>query len=439
MAATVGLIKNITEALLGIGEVSIDNFTFKLFYKWSASFLIAASFLVGYSQYFGTPIHCEISIDDVYWTEDAADEDMMNTYCWMYGHLNLPHDYMGHCTRRNPDPTILYNTYYQWISIFLLAMAILFYVPRMIWLTMEGGLMAFLCTGCHGRVVEDSSEKEQKLLDNYIEHVHNKFNTYTYGFFFCEFLNIIILVGQVFFTDALLGGQFHDYGINLYKYYRVPIEERDLNGTINNPMCEVFPKAGGCFFQRYNRAGGQQSLNAVCILGLNMINDKVFALLWYWHLFLLVAGSCKLVMRGLQCLSSTFRYFLMKLTMYKYLTNNKHTKHIKHYVRNCSLGDWFVLYQMSRNMNSRFFAEFIALLSLRVNPDPYVECDPEVDIDKAQAEEDANYFDEEDLEVMKHKLERKKAWRRKINFFTGKRRLTKRNPGRGGRASRKKE
>ena len=34
------------------------------------------------------------SIDDVYWTEDAADEDMMNTYCWMYGHLNLPYDYM---------------------------------------------------------------------------------------------------------------------------------------------------------------------------------------------------------------------------------------------------------------------------------------------------------------------------------------------------------
>ena len=34
-----------------------------------------------------------------------------------------------------------------------------------------------------------------------------------------------------------------------------------------------------------------------------------------------------------------------------------------------------------------------------MNPDPYVECDPEVDIDKAQAEEDANYFDEEDLGI----------------------------------------
>ena len=41
------------------------------------------------------------SIDDVYWTEDAADEDMMNTYCWMYGHLNLPHDYMVILQLRN--------------------------------------------------------------------------------------------------------------------------------------------------------------------------------------------------------------------------------------------------------------------------------------------------------------------------------------------------
>ena len=40
--------------------------------------------------------------------------------------------------------------------------------------------------------------------------------------------------------------------------------------------------------------------------------------------------------------------------------------------------------------------ESITILN-QVNPDPYVECDPEVDIDKNQAEEDANYFDEDDL------------------------------------------
>ena len=34
----------------------------------------------------------------------------------------------------------------------------------------------------------------------------------------------------------------------------------------------------------------------------------------------------------------------------------------------CSYGDWFVLYQMSRNMNRRFFSEFLAVLSRRVDP-----------------------------------------------------------------------
>ena len=64
MATTVGLIKGATEAVLGIGEISIDNFTFKLFYKWSVSLFIAGSVAVCSSQFFGDPIACEtVSLD----------------------------------------------------------------------------------------------------------------------------------------------------------------------------------------------------------------------------------------------------------------------------------------------------------------------------------------------------------------------------------------
>jgi len=422
--ASLGTIKGITESILGVGEVSIDNFTFKLYYKFSASFFIASSFIVGMNQHFGDPIHCEIAIDDDYWTEDFGDEDMFNTYCWMYGHLNLPYEYMGHCTRKKPDPTILYNTYYQWVSIFLMAQGILFYTPRMVWLSMEGGLMAFLCEGCSGREVEDAPGKGKKLLKNYLEFVHNKFNAYTYIFFLCELLNILISVSQIYVTDAFLGNQFMTYGIDIFNYFRLPIEERERNTTYN-PMCEIFPRVGNCIVNRFNRGGGQQTGNAVCILALNMINDKVFALVWYLHLVLIAASIFRLFIRLLEVSSCHVRYFKMKMMVYKYLVNNRHIVHIQHYITNCSIGDWFILSQMNKNMNMRFFAEFLALLSLKVNPDPYVVCDPEVDIDKNQAEEDAKYFDEEDLENMRKKLQRKKAWRRKINFFTGKRRLGK--------------
>ena len=60
MATEVGLIKGATETVLSIGEVSIDNFTFRLFYKWSATLFIACSAIVHSSQFFGDPIRCEI-------------------------------------------------------------------------------------------------------------------------------------------------------------------------------------------------------------------------------------------------------------------------------------------------------------------------------------------------------------------------------------------
>ena len=36
---------------------------------------------------------------------------------------------------------------------------------------------------------------------------------------------------------------------------------------------------------------------------------------------------------------------------------------MRYYVEHCSLGDWLVLYQMARNMNKRFFAEFLYVLA----------------------------------------------------------------------------
>ena len=51
-----------------------------------------------------------------------------------------------------------------------------------------------LLTNLPDKNVEQSSEKEKKLLANFLEFVHNKFNAYTYIFFACELLNIVISV-----------------------------------------------------------------------------------------------------------------------------------------------------------------------------------------------------------------------------------------------------
>ena len=52
--------------------------------------------------------------------------------------------------------------------------------------------------------------------------------------------------------------------------------------------------------------------------------------------------------------------------MQKYFENNAHIKRIKHYLTNCSIGDWYVLYQMSKNLNQRFFAEYLTVLAMTI-------------------------------------------------------------------------
>jgi hypothetical protein len=180
---------------------------------------------------------------------------------------------------------------------------------------------------------------------------------------------------------------------------------------------------------RYGRGGGQETKNAICILSLNIINDKVFTVVWCWHCVLIICGVLRIVLRVVQLCSASSRLALLKMQMDRYLANNKHAKHIEHYVTYCSIGDWFLLYQMNKSMNKRFFAEFLALLSLKINPDPDLTDDPEIDLFKNE-EPFANgdiedYYDEDELEEAQKKLKKKIAWKKKVNMFTGRRHLSK--------------
>ena len=69
--------------------------------------------------------------------------------------------------------------------------------------------------------------------------------------------------------------QFWLYGPRVFRYYHLtPWEERATNMQ-HNPMCEVFPRVAACNFFRFGTGGRQENQNAICVLSLNMINDKV--------------------------------------------------------------------------------------------------------------------------------------------------------------------
>ena len=182
----------------------------------------------------------------------------------------MPLDYRGACTNRQTEGGTLYNSYYQWVSIFLVVSALMFYAPRALWLMLEGGLMKFLAKGATEKIVENAAEKRESLIKTFQEHLHNKYNAYAAWFLCCEQLNFTVVVSQWFITDKFLKNQFITYGPKVIQFYNTPVEEQD-----SNPMCDSFPRVASCKYVRYGTGGAQEDRSAICILGLNMINDKV--------------------------------------------------------------------------------------------------------------------------------------------------------------------
>jgi len=382
MADLIGTITKVTNSFLEINQISIDNWSFKLFYKATTSILIASSVLVVSTQFFGSPIQCDAGA-----ASDGVEKDVLESYCWMYSSWSVPAKYKGVCSANgdlsgitheewHKDRTsIVYNSYYQWVPLYLVMWAGLFYLPRLLWLMMEGGLMKFFGKGTTTRVIEDQEEKEKALVKFFCRNVHNKYSIYFFGFIGCEVLNVFLVLIQFVLTNIFLHGRFNNYGAKVLYYYRLPEEEQESQ---KNPMCWTFPRIASCDYWRWGSGGRQENINAICVLALNMINDKVFLVLWFWFFLVSVIGVVRLAYRFVQTQSASLRFQLINMRMNRYFKRptTKMAK-IKSYLCQCTLGDWFVLYQLSKNLNRPFFFDFLSELSMKYDKEYYDEEDDE--------------------------------------------------------------
>lgn len=376
---------------LEFNKISIDNTTFKLFYRGTTTLLVLASVFASAKQMFGDPISCEIHMGR------GIKDDVLNSYCWMYSTFNLPPSFRGSCARTvRSNRTRLYNTYYQWVPMFLGVCALLACVPRLIWLMCEGGLMSFLTKGTGSKLVEHSREKREILLDAFTKHLKNRYNCYALTFFICETLNLVVLMVLFYLTDEFLQNQFALYGPTVFTfYYLIPAEEKDLSWA-SNPMCEAFPRVAACDFVRYGTGGLRENQNAICVLSLNMINDKLFLVIWFWYAFLLCCILKRFMSRLIQIVWPRFRFYKLHMRIHRYIDSKTKVRHLEAYIRQAGIGDWFVLYQMSYNMNRRFYTDFLMTLIQRECP-----CPPEIKICEIEDNEKANamYNTEESEEL----------------------------------------
>ena len=82
--------------------------------------------------------------------------------------------------------------------------------------------------------------------------------------------------------DRFFDGTFITYGIEVISF-----AQRDQEDRID-PMVYIFPRMTKCIFHKFGRSGEVEKHDAMCILPLNIVNEKIYIFLWFWMLLLLI-------------------------------------------------------------------------------------------------------------------------------------------------------
>merc|ERR1712071_149453 len=201
--------------------------------------------------------------------------------------------------------TIKYHKYYQWVCFVLFFQALLFYIPRYLWKTWEAGKMKMLVLdlGCPIIAEDTKNERKKLLVDYFASNLHNH-NFYALRFFICELLNFVNVIGQIYFVDYFLGGEFTTYGRDVIAMTELEPEERV------DPMAKVFPKVTKCTFYKFGPSGTTQRIDGLCVLPLNIVNEKIYVFLWFWLIILAVISGLSLVYRLAVILGTQVRFYL---------------------------------------------------------------------------------------------------------------------------------
>lgn len=80
----------------------------------------------------------------------------------------------------------------------LLPQGLMFYIPHWIWKNWEEGKMRMISDGLRGVLTMSVGERRhrQDRLVRYLVDSMSTHNTYAFGYFFCEFLNVLNVVSS---------------------------------------------------------------------------------------------------------------------------------------------------------------------------------------------------------------------------------------------------
>ncbi|XP_070187065.1 innexin unc-9-like isoform X2 [Littorina saxatilis] len=273
----------------------------RLNHLYTVTILVVFAIFVGGGQYVGTPIECTHSTQP-----DAALRTYAKTYCWVANTYYVPmkNELPSNIIRRES----LELSYYQWVPIILLFMALLFKLPSICWRLLSGAsgidldkivsLTLESQMGDHTRhreTVQQIADYMDRWLDAHRQYHWNvmvrirqkisklccfcfgkRHGCYLSGLYLVVKLGYSInVISQFFILNRIMGGWWNIFGMEILT---------GLTNTRERRESPYFPKVTLCDFE-IRQLNNLQRWTFQCVLPINLFNEQIFSFLWFWFIF----------------------------------------------------------------------------------------------------------------------------------------------------------
>lgn len=338
-------------------DIYTDSVVFRLHNSFTTALLLGCSLIITATQFVGQPISCIVN---------GIPTHVVNTYCWISSTFTMPDAFKRQVGREVAHPGIAnefndedakkYYTYYQWVCFVLFFQAVACYLPKFLWDAIEAGLMRTLVMGLNiGVCKEDEKFAKKQAIISYVLKRLKRHRLYVLRYFACESLCLVNILIQLWMMNQFFNGEFFAYGWKVIQFSDTPQDQRF------DPMVYVFPRVTKCIFHKFGASGSIQKHDSLCILPLNIVNEKTYIFIWCWFIILAVLLIGVVIYRLMIIVLPSVRVWLLQS-----INRMVPREAAQAIAQKTDLGDWWVLYMLGGNLDPPIFKDVVAELSKQI-------------------------------------------------------------------------
>jgi len=144
------------------------------------------------------------------------------------------------------------------------------------------------------------------------------------------------------------------YGFNVISY------QMSATASTPDPFQAIFPKMTKCTLETYGPSGTLQNLDGLCILPINVLNEKLFFIMWLVFLPLALLTLVEQIFWFTVITSKHLRKKMLCGFVLK--TNFEARVRLGNILDSLPFSDWLVLYLMARNIDRALFTRLAEVI-----------------------------------------------------------------------------